>query len=64
MTPHVRPSVGRLVGWLVGWTVDWLVGWLNGCLCGLLASQSIRKFLIGREVTLPCSYRSACLDYC
>ena len=49
MTPHVRPSVGRLVRRLVGEMVGWLVGW-----------SVCHNFLNGRKVIILCSYWSTC----
>ena len=40
--------------WSLGWLVSWLVGpYVSVC----------RKVLKGREVKLPCSYRSTCYQY-
>ena len=38
-------------------SVCWLLGWLIGPLVGMSVCHN---FLTGREVTLPCSYRSTC----
>ena len=51
MNTHISVLMGVLVGGMVGPSVGRLLVW-----------SFCHKFLIGLEVTLPCSYRSICFS--